>query len=640
MLRLILSVFLLAPFALISQTPCVGGMADGYPCDGYDLQSHLPLSVFNTSGANDSWGWTDPLDGKEYVLMGLENGTAFIDISDPVNPLYLGKLPTHTSATTWRDVKVYNDYAFVVSEASNHGMQVFDLTRLRNVANPPATFTEDAHFGGFGSAHNIVINEETGYAYAVGTSNFSGGAYFVNIQDPLNPVAAGGYATDGYIHDAQVVIYDGPDTDYTGREIMVSSNGSEEVVSFVDVTDKNNPQGISTIGYPNAGYTHQGWFTADKKYVLVGDEFDESDWGFNTRTVVFDVTDLDNPVQHVEFFGTTPAIDHNGYVIGDSYYLANYAAGFRKIDLSDIDNGNLAEVAYFDTFTGNNNANYNGVWNVYPYFGSGNIMINDRSGGFFLVKSSEIDVEDPVAVCQNFTASLGANGQVIISGDDIDGGSTDNSGFVSFSVSPNTFDCDDIGSVISVTLTVTDPSGNTDTCTSQVTIEDTTGPVFDCYEDVDVEVDSGQSFYTLPDYVLLGDVTATDNCTASLSISQDPTAGTQLPLGTHTISFEATDDEGNTTTCSFELTVTEELGIADVFKQGLAIYPNPASSELTINSKSLPIESIQLFDITGKQLLEMGNINQNEVSLNVSTLSQGIYFLKLNNQVTQKIIIN
>lgn len=640
MFKSLFIVLLISPVLSIAQTPCVGGMADGYPCSGYDLQSHLPLSTFNTSGANDSWGWTDPMDGKEYVLMGLEDGTAFINIEDPVNPIYLGKLPTHTGSTVWRDIKVYNNYAFVVSEANGHGMQVFDLTRLRNVANPPVTFDEDAHYNGFGSAHNIVINEETGYAYGVGTNSYGGGAHFVNIQDPLNPIAAGGYGTDGYIHDAQIVIYNGPDPDYAGREIMISSNGSEQVVAIVDVTDKNNPQGISTISYPNAGYTHQGWFTEDQTYALIGDEFDESDWGFNTRTVVFDVTDLDNPVEHSEFFGTTPAIDHNGYVIGSKYYLANYSAGFREIDLSDIANGNMSEVAYFDTFPNNDNANYNGVWNVYPFFGSGNIMINDRSGGFFLVKSSAIDTEDPVAVCQNFTASLGETGQIIISGEDVDGGSTDNSGFLSFSVSPNTFDCGDIGSVITVTLTVTDPSGNTDFCTAEVTVEDNSGPIFDCYADETMEYDAGQSYYTLPDYVLNGDVTATDNCTSPLAISQDPAPGTQLTLGTYTITFESMDDEGNPGSCSFELTVIEELGIADFLAQGLSIFPNPASTSLTINSKNVVIETIQILDISGKQLMEKNAINQNVVTLNVSNMAQGIYFMRLNNQITKKIIIN
>ncbi len=376
------------------QTPCVGGSAGGYPCNGYDLQSHIPLSVFNTSGANDSWGWTDPQDGKEYVLMGLENGTAFIDISDPINPVYLGKLPTQTSATTWRDIKTYSDHAFIVSEAGGHGMQVFDLTRLRNVSSPPETFTADVVYNGFSNAHNIVINEDTGYAYAVGTDTYSGGAHFVDISDPLNPVAAGGFAADGYTHDAQVITYNGPDSDYTGREIYIGSNGSEQLISIVDVTDKNNPVGISTLSYTNVGYTHQGWFTEDHRYFLLGDEFDESNVGFNTRTIIFDLNDLDNPVQHFEYFGPTSAIDHNGYVLGDTYYLGNYSAGLRVIDISDIGNQNMTEIGYFDTYLNNNDANYSGVWNVYPYFASGNIQINDRSGGFFLVKESSLSTTD------------------------------------------------------------------------------------------------------------------------------------------------------------------------------------------------------------------------------------------------------
>ena len=202
--------FILMSLTLIAQ-PCSGGMAGGYPCNGYDLLSHIPLTAFGAGSANDSWGWTDPQTGKEYSLVGLNNGTAFVDTSDPVNPIYLGKLPTHTQSSTWRDIKVYNNYAFVVSEASGHGMQVFDLTRLRNVSSPPQTFTEDAHYAGFGNAHNIVINEATGYAYAVGTNSYSGGAHFVNIQDPLNPVGEGGYSGSGYTHDAQVVIYNGPE---------------------------------------------------------------------------------------------------------------------------------------------------------------------------------------------------------------------------------------------------------------------------------------------------------------------------------------------------------------------------------------------------------------------------------------------
>ncbi len=384
-------VVLFVSFISIAQTPCVNGMAGGYPCNGYDIQSFISLTELDTERGNDSWGWTDPQDGKEYGIMGVKNGTVFIDISDPINPIYLGKLPTYTSTSIWRDIKVYNNHAFIVSEAEGHGMQVFDLTRLRNVPNPPETFTEDAHYNGFGKSHNIIINEETGFAYSVGDNTFSGGAHFIDISDPINPIAAGGYSADGYTHDAQVVIYEGPDTDYTGREIFIGSN--EDRVVIVDVTDKNNPQHISSVSYSNYSYTHQGWFTEDQRYFLVGDEADEIDFGFNTKTIILDLNDLDNPIHFFDYSGPTLATDHNGYVKGNKFYLANNAAGMRILDLSDIENGTLTEIGYFDTRPVNNNAGYEGIWSLYPYFESGNILLSDREG-LFVVKETLLSVND------------------------------------------------------------------------------------------------------------------------------------------------------------------------------------------------------------------------------------------------------
>jgi choice-of-anchor B domain-containing protein len=375
----------------IAQTPCENGMSGDYPCNGYDLQSFISLAELDTDRGNDSWGWTDPDNGDEYAIMGVKNGTVFIDISDPINPVYLGKLPTHTTNSTWRDIKVYQNYAFIVSEASNHGMQVFDLTRLRNVSNAPEIFTEDAHYNGLGSSHNIVINEETGYAYSVGDNTYSGGAHFIDISDPLNPIAAGGYSDDGYTHDAQVVIYNGPDTDYTGREIYIGSN--KEKVVIVDVTDKNNPQHISSVTYSNFSYTHQGWITEDFKYYILGDESDEINFGFNTKTIVLDLTDLDNPIHSFDYSGPTLATDHNGYVNGDLFYLANNAAGLRVIDISDISNGEMTEIGFFDSHPLNDFAGYEGIWSTYPYFESGNIVISDREG-FLVVKSSTLAIED------------------------------------------------------------------------------------------------------------------------------------------------------------------------------------------------------------------------------------------------------
>ncbi len=379
--------------SIIAQTPCIGGVAGSFECNGYDLVSQIPLATMNSVKANDSWGWTDPQDGKEYAIICLNEATAFIDISDPINPIYLGQLPGESPIhSTWRDAKTYNNHVFIVSEDSGHGMQVFDLTRLRNVTNPPEIFTTDAVYNDFGSAHNIAINEATGYAYIVGSGTFNGGPHFVNIQDPVNPVAAGGHTGNGYTHDAQIVIYNGPDSDYTGQEILFGSNENEAVI--VDVTDKNNPITIATVGYNNISYTHQGWLTEDHRYFLLGDETDEINLGINSRTMIFDFEDLDDPQLHFEYSGPTGATDHNGYVNGDKFYLSNNAAGLRVIDISDVANMNMTEIGFFDSYAPNNSAGFNGSWNVYPFFESGHIVISDRAEGFLLVKAPELEVND------------------------------------------------------------------------------------------------------------------------------------------------------------------------------------------------------------------------------------------------------
>jgi len=371
-------------------TPCEDGMAGIYPCNGLDFIGNISIADFAAQSGNDVWGWTDTTTSKEYAIMGLDNGTAFVDISDEENLIYLGKLPAAGDPISWRDLKVYHDHVFVVAESANHGMQVFDLTRLRDVTDAPVTFDADAYYTGFGNAHNIVINEDSGFAYVVGTARndqYRGGAHFINIQDPKNPIAAGGYAENGYSHDAQVVTYAGPDEDYIGKEIYVGAN--ESVIIIADVTDKDDPSFIASVDYSNIAYTHQGWFTEDQQYFILGDELDEIDFGFESRTLVFDFTDLDNPIEHHTYLGETSAIDHNGYVKEDEYFLANYTAGVRILDISNIANKDISEIGFFDTYPSSNRAQFAGVWSVYPYFESGKIVVSDINGGLFIIRKSE-----------------------------------------------------------------------------------------------------------------------------------------------------------------------------------------------------------------------------------------------------------
>ncbi len=375
--------------------PCENGLAGSFPCNGIDLLSIISASELGGNDqirGNDIWGWTDPTNGNEYALVGLTNGTAFVDITDPVNPIFLGRLNTNSVSNAWRDVKVYNDYAFIVADnVGAHGMQVFDLTRLRNVTNTPEIFTADTVYTGVDSCHNIVINESEAIAYLVGCSSTNGGGpIFIDISNPLNPTFLGDYTEGGYSHDAQVVTYNGPDLDYTGKQIYVGSNGNTDRVVILDVTDKTNVIPISDFTYPQTGYAHQGWFTEDQTHFILGDEVDELDFGFNTKTLVFDFTDLDNPVLSSTYFGPSPAIDHNGYVKGNEYYLSNYRAGLRILDISNIaaSSNAMTETHFFDTYPEDDEAAFTGVWSVYPYFPSGNIVINDIRQGLFIVRKS------------------------------------------------------------------------------------------------------------------------------------------------------------------------------------------------------------------------------------------------------------
>lgn len=392
-----------------AQTPCENGKSAGYDCNQIEYLASLGNGQLSgTSGVqgNDIWGWTDPSSGKEYVLMGQTNGTVFVDISSPTSPNIIGRLPSQTgNASSWRDVKVYNNHAFIVADNNTgHGMQVFDLTRLRGVNNPDEIFSADAVYNGVSSAHNIVINEATGFAYIVGARGASnncgqGGLHIVNIQDPKNPKYAGCFDSDGYTHDAQCVIYNGPDQQYQGMEICFNAN--ENTVTIANVEDKEDTRLISKKGYSQSAYSHQGWLTEDHQYFISNDELDELNSGLNTRTLIWDVRNLDNPILLTQYFSERTAIDHNLYTKGSLIYQSNYTNGLIVLDGKRIAKGDLREVAYFDTYTQGDNTSFSGSWSNYPYFKSGVIAISDINNGLFLVKPA---IEEKIVQQPVFTA--------------------------------------------------------------------------------------------------------------------------------------------------------------------------------------------------------------------------------------------
>lgn len=406
-------------------TECVNGFAKEFPCSNVDLYSVLTPDelLSDTVGnlpprLNDVWGWVDPQTGKEYALVGLSDGISIVDVTIPWEPVVMAKLSEiqgaasvtagleyahhddeggFKEASVWRDMKVYENYMYVVTE-QDHGMQVFDLTRIRDIENPPEIFQEDYHYTLFDNAHNIAINEETGYAYVVGSTRGEvcaerGGLHIIRLhQNPLQPEfagcyfeeEAGGISRNGYIHDTQCVIYNGPDNQHTGREICFSS--SEKTFTITDVTDKQNAFTIFNDTYEGNAYSHQGWLTEDQRYFFMNDEGDELETGNNTRTYVWDVQNLENAEMIGYYEHDTKAIDHNLYIKGNLMYQANYTAGLRVLDVSNPLPEFVHTIGYFDTTPGNDNAMFAGLWSVYPYLSHYTVLVSDIHNGLFILR--------------------------------------------------------------------------------------------------------------------------------------------------------------------------------------------------------------------------------------------------------------
>jgi len=405
--RLALLSFCLLIFGFSKAQPCIDNMAGIYPCQYVDQLSYIDLTVFQATTGNDVWGWTSPTTGREYALYGVRNKTVFVDVTSPEFPLYIGFIPTTTDGSLWRDVKVIGHYAYIVSEAANHGLQIFDLNRLeyQEGQQVPMQFEVDAFYGGFGNCHNIVADTANHFVYAVGTSTFGGGPHIVDVSNPLSPTYAGSSEQAGYTHDAQVFDYSGPDPDYQGRQICMGYNG--DFVAIYDVTDKEDVEVISVTPYENLGYVHQGWITEDQRYALSNDETDELEFGITTRTIVWDLADLDNPLVLGYIDLGTNSIDHNLYIRGDMVYESNYTSGLRILDLIDLlDNGqaHLEPFGYFDVFPDADINEFTGAWSNYPYFESGVVAVSAMTSGLHIVRPNFFQLQSEVLqVCnQNF----------------------------------------------------------------------------------------------------------------------------------------------------------------------------------------------------------------------------------------------
>lgn len=381
--------------ALDAPIPCAAGRAGPFSCDRVDLVAFLPLVGLGTEAPveiGNIWGWRDSTTSREYAVIARSDGVAFVDVTEPEHPRTIGFLGASFGSSDVRDVEVYRDHAYVVADDSpGHGVQIFDLTRLRGI-DTYTEFTEDDRYIDIGMARNIAVNAEAGFAFVVGATGSGipcgGGLHILDLSNPAQPAFAGCFDGTGFIHDVRCIVYTGPDAQYAGREVCVGSNLG--AIAIIDVTDKAGPVALSVVSHPGTSAS-QGWLTPDQRFYIQNDFHDEiqasETIAIPTRTWIWDVSDLDAPTLALTYEGPDITADHYGHVLGTRYFLSNGTSGLRIVDLSDPTRP--MGIGSFDTYPSSDLPSTEGAWSNYPFFEDGRILVTSRREGLFILEPAQ-----------------------------------------------------------------------------------------------------------------------------------------------------------------------------------------------------------------------------------------------------------
>ena len=420
--------------------------------DPEDLGALEVPGVWAKGMMNDIGGWTSP-GGEEYALATNSGGIAIVRVTDPENPEYLGRVASQNPfdfRNIWGDPATFGNYAYFTTEIDGSGIVIIDLSgadALTATVDPFADLPLPSVIvapGGYDGAHNIVINETTGYAYVAGAHLEEGAAnnacgteeparFNTLILDlnpnPMAPTVAA-CIDDAGEHDFHVVNYNGPDTDHQGKEILFVFDGRDREgqaggnpvggkTLIWDVTDKNNIVELASFRIPGNVFSHNGATTVEQDFLFVGDEIDElvtANWAFSgiftqppdeptkkarTGTYVVDIRDLDNPVFFQRFENDTVGIDHNFQVVGDKLYIASYTSGTRVLQIGRDGNDDvvLEEIGTMDTeprlpgriININQEEKFGsaflGQWGIFV-FDSGTIIASDINNGLIVMEES------------------------------------------------------------------------------------------------------------------------------------------------------------------------------------------------------------------------------------------------------------
>lgn len=377
---------------------CGLGLAQGEEVDMLNLSevAFVPNDLMLTEKVNDIAAWYDEVFNESYLLVGCENGTALFKMMTDGMPVYMGKMATATVSSLWRDIKVIHNHAYVVSEAPMHGTQILDLTALHawSPLNAAQDWFPDAVLPGPSVAHNAVAFEEESVLILVGSDWFGGGAAIFDVQNPEAPQLLGGASEWGYIHDAQALKYNGPDEEHLGKLVLFTAGPSG--FNILDISDPADVTSIGSASYDTPHYGHQVWVPETHDHAFFGDELDELNEGGATRTVVFDLTDLDAPIVVEMFEASVNATDHNQYNHGEWLFQSNYKAGLRMLSDAWPSLPILEERGHFDPLDDGNEPGFQGAWSHVMLPEEGVLAYTSIEQGLWVVKPQFATLSDVI----------------------------------------------------------------------------------------------------------------------------------------------------------------------------------------------------------------------------------------------------
>jgi len=186
---------------------------------------------------------------------------------------------------------------------------------------------------------------------------------------------------------------------------------------------------------------------------------------------------------------------------------------------------------------------------VYLNPGSYTVSVTDANGcqTTSQIALDYLDNLPPQVLVNDITIALNANGVAGLNVAQIDNGSFDNCGIASMQLDVLQFDCNSLGQRF-VTLIVVDENGNSASAVATVTVVDNLSPQLICPDNLVATCD-GVAFYDLP--------FVSDNCEATMLLTNGFPSGFTFPTGETSVSYTATDAAGNTASCAFSVSVPE-----------------------------------------------------------------------------------